>query len=44
MALTEEQQKLRRTLVGGSDTNIIMGGDEEKILKLWRVKRGEEES
>lgn len=43
MALTEEQIALRRNLVGGSDTNIIMGGNSEKILHLWRVKRGEEE-
>jgi predicted phage-related endonuclease len=44
MALTDEQIKLRRNLVGGSDTNIIMGGNAEKILHLWKVKRGEEES
>jgi predicted phage-related endonuclease len=44
MALTPEQIELRKKLVGGSDTNIILGGNEEKILKLWRVKRGEEES
>ena len=41
MALTAEQIKLRAKLVGGSDTNIILGGDEEKIMNLWRVKRGE---
>lgn len=29
--------------LGGSDANILMGGDEAAILHLWRVKRGEEE-
>lgn len=33
----------RRTFVGGSDARIIMGSDEEKIVTLWREKRGEVE-
>jgi predicted phage-related endonuclease len=41
MALTPEQIKLRRGLVGGSDANTIMGGDEERIMRLWQEKRGE---
>jgi predicted phage-related endonuclease len=44
MALSEEHQKRRREFVGGSDANIILSGDEEKILRLWREKRGEAES
>ena len=44
MALTEEQIKLRRGMVGGSDANIIMGGNEERIIRLWQEKRGEMES
>jgi len=31
----------RRTFIGGSDARIIMGGDENALLRLWREKRGE---
>jgi len=31
----------RRTFIGGSDARIIMGDDEDAILRLWREKRGE---
>jgi predicted phage-related endonuclease len=41
MALTPEQIKLRRGLVGGSDANTIMGGDEKRIFRLWQEKRGD---
>jgi predicted phage-related endonuclease len=34
----------RRRLVGGSDANIILGGSEEALLRLWREKRGEVEA
>jgi predicted phage-related endonuclease len=33
----------RRTFVGGSDAHIIMGDDENGLLRLWREKRGEAE-
>ena len=33
----------RRGFIGGSDARIIMGNDEEALLRLWREKRGEEE-
>ena len=33
----------RRYFVGGSDARIIMGDDEEALLRLWREKRGEVE-
>ena len=33
----------RRSLIGGSDARIIMGEDEEALLRLWREKRGEAE-
>src|SRR5712691_6202416 len=33
----------RRTFLGGSDARIIMGNDEEVLVRLWREKRGEAE-
>ena len=30
----------RRSFIGGSDAQIIMGGDEAALLRLWREKRG----
>ncbi len=33
----------RRSFIGGSDARIIMGDDEEALLRLWREKRGEAE-
>src|SRR5947208_10176431 len=33
----------RRAFIGGSDARIIMGDDEEALLRLWREKRGEAE-
>lgn len=34
----------RRAFVGGSDARIIMGEDEDKLVRLWREKRGELET
>lgn len=42
--LTDEQKSFRQTGLGGSDANILMGGDDQKILDLWKEKRGEKES
>src|SRR5215471_13040776 len=33
----------RRSFIGGSDARIIMGHDEDALLRLWREKRGEAE-
>jgi hypothetical protein len=33
----------RRLFIGGSDARIIMSGDEEALIHLWREKRGESE-
>src|SRR5262249_44348258 len=33
----------RRYFIGGSDTRVIMGDDEERLVRLWREKRGEVE-
>ena len=41
LGLSAEQLALRKDAIGGSDANIIMGGDEKKLLRLWREKRGE---
>src|SRR5215510_15053162 len=31
----------RRTFIGGSDARIIMGSDQERLIRLWQEKRGE---
>src|SRR5215216_6229496 len=31
----------RRAFIGGSDARIIMGSDEQALMRLWREKRGE---
>jgi predicted phage-related endonuclease len=31
----------RRYFIGGSDARIIMGNDEDNLVRLWREKRGE---
>jgi predicted phage-related endonuclease len=33
----------RRSFIGGSDARIIMGSDEQALIRLWREKRGEVE-
>jgi hypothetical protein len=39
---TPDQKTHRRSFIGGSDARIIMGNDEDALLRLWRQKRGEE--
>lgn len=41
LGLSAEARTARRGWIGGSDANIIMGGDPEKLIRLWREKRGE---
>src|SRR5271154_653205 len=36
-------RKGRRNFIGGSDARIIMGSNEDALLRLWREKRGEGE-
>lgn len=43
LGLTEEQRIERRLSVGASDARIIMQGDDEKLIEMWREKRGESE-
>lgn len=33
----------RRSFIGGSDARLIMGNDEQALIRLWREKRGESE-
>jgi putative phage-type endonuclease len=33
----------RRSFIGGSDARVIMGADEDALVRLWREKRGEVE-
>ena len=40
---TTAQRLVRRPFIGGSDARIILGSDEEALLRLWREKRGEVE-
>lgn len=40
MALTAKQIKFRSKVIGGSDANIIMSGDEAAIMQLWGQKTG----
>ncbi len=40
VGLTREEIDERRTYLGASDANIVLSGDEEKILELWKVKTG----
>lgn len=37
---TKEWHERRRLGIGGSDANILMSGDPEAILKLWKIKTG----
>ena len=39
--LSTDYLKDRRDFIGGSDARIIMGKDEDALLRLWQEKRGE---
>lgn len=43
LALSQEAQLARTAGIGGSDANTILCEDSERILRLWREKRGEVE-
>ncbi len=42
LGLSPDLQKQRRHSIGGSDANVILSGSPERVLRLWREKRGEE--
>lgn len=41
LQLAAEEASERRSFIGGSDANVILSGNAEKIQRLWREKRGE---
>ena len=42
LGLSVSQIERRRTGLGGSDANILMSGNRDAIISLWREKRGEQ--
>jgi predicted phage-related endonuclease len=42
-ACTNRRHSDRRYFIGGSDARIIMGDNEEALIRLWREKRGQVE-
>lgn len=44
LGLGRELAFVRRSGIGGSDANVILSGEEERIVRLWREKRGEGEA
>ena len=44
LGLGHDLQASRREGIGGSDANVILSGDAERIVRLWREKRGEAEA
>lgn len=44
LGLGGELAFVRKSGIGGSDANVILSGDEDRILRLWREKRGEVEA
>lgn len=43
LVLASPEQQERRWFVGGSDANVILSGDADRVMRLWRAKRGETE-
>ena len=41
LRLSAERVDARNRGIGGSDANIILSGDSERVLRLWQEKRGE---
>lgn len=39
--ISASKSRDRTGFIGGSDARIIMGEDEDKLIRLWREKRGE---
>lgn len=43
LGLSAADLETRKGFIGGSDANIIMSGDDAKLIALWKQKRGESE-
>ena len=43
LRLDPERREARNRGIGGSDANIILSGDEDRVRRLWHEKRGESE-
>lgn len=41
LGLQNADRARRRDCIGGSDANVIFGGDAKRLIQLWREKRGE---
>ena len=41
LALSDEEIAERCSGIGGSDSNTLLSGDRERVLRLWRQKRGQ---
>jgi hypothetical protein len=41
LGLSDGQKASRLRGIGGSDANVILSGDQTRVLDLWREKRGE---
>src|SRR4051812_13084529 len=39
----KEDLEDRSHFIGGSDARVLMGGDEDALIRLWQQKRGEAE-
>jgi hypothetical protein len=42
LAMPSETKIFRSRGIGGSDANIILSGNSERLIDLWRQKRGEQ--
>lgn len=42
LRLGEQEAAERRLGIGGSDANVILSGERERVIALWRQKRGEQ--
>lgn len=43
LGLSVADLAIRKDFIGGSDANTIMGGNADRLIRLWREKRGEVE-
>jgi predicted phage-related endonuclease len=41
LVMPEADRNARRDFIGGSDANTIMSGNPDRLIRLWREKRGE---